>query len=38
LNDWDTIENKTQPLQPSDDTGRWRPQEFDTIKKIFIFT
>jgi hypothetical protein len=38
LNDWDTIKNKTQPLHPSDDTGRRRPQEFDTLKKIFIFT
>ena len=38
LNAWDIIENKTQALHPSDDTGRRRPQAFDTIKKIFIFT
>ncbi|MGD9240755.1 MAG: hypothetical protein PVG69_12065 [Desulfobacterales bacterium] len=32
------IENKTQRLHPSDTTGRRGPQEFDTLKKVFIFT
>ena len=38
LNDLDTIERKTQLLHQSDNTGGWRSQQFDTIKKIFIFT
>jgi hypothetical protein len=38
LNDWDMFKSKTRLLHQSDNTGRRGSQEFDTIKKIFIFT